>query len=190
MGPLNMSTETWTHAFALHYLLVEACPVVEAFLPLVDWIDRNRAEWVWIVAEQDTTKRFAYDVSWIVLAYLNACILALTAAAKREPGARTLVSFQYLIDELNHGWYRGRTLPRSLQDLLTFRACRRAALALAAAQPPPATQIIDVGSRSGGRGRLIVPRRRCWNHHNGEVTPNLFPIQHLHIISGDNTWGM
>ena len=33
------------------------------------------------MAEQDTTTRFAYDVLWIVLAYLNSCISALTAAA-------------------------------------------------------------------------------------------------------------
>ena len=81
LGLLTTATEAGTHAFFLHSLLRGACLVVEAILPLVDWIDWNRTEWVRIMAEQETTKQFAYNVSWIVLAYLNACILASTAAA-------------------------------------------------------------------------------------------------------------
>ena len=50
--------------------------MVQAIFPLVDWIDRNRMEWVSLMADQETTTRFAYDVSWIVSAYLNDCILA------------------------------------------------------------------------------------------------------------------
>ena len=46
MGPLTMATETGTHAFPLHSLLGEACLVVEAIIPLVDWIDQNETEWV------------------------------------------------------------------------------------------------------------------------------------------------
>ena len=42
--------------------------MVEAILPLVDWIEQNRPDWVRIMAEQETTTRFAYDVSWIVSA--------------------------------------------------------------------------------------------------------------------------
>ena len=90
------------------------------------------------MVEQETTTRFAYDVAWIVSAYLNVCILASTGAAEGDPGARTPVSFQYLIDEQYHGGYTGRALPRSLQDILTFRAVRRAALELAATLPHPA----------------------------------------------------
>ena len=113
--------------------------------------------------EQDTTTWFAYNVSWIVSEYLHACILAL--AAEGDPGACTLVSFQYLIYELGHGWYTRCTLPRSLQNILTIRAGRRAELAASAAQPPPAPQTIDVegragGGRGGGGGRgVIVPSR-------------------------------
>ena len=95
-----------------------------------------------LIADQETTTRFAYDMLWIVSTYLNTCILASTAASEGDPGARTPVSFQYLIDELDHGRYTGRALPRSLQDLLTVRAGRRAALALAAALPPPASRTI------------------------------------------------
>ena len=79
--------------------------MVEAILPLVYWINRNWTEWVCLMAEQETTTRFAYKVSWIVSAYLNACILALTMAAEGDPGARIPVSFQYLIDKIDHGWY-------------------------------------------------------------------------------------
>ena len=62
------------------------------------------------MAVQETTTRFTYNMSWIVLAYMNACILASTAAAEGDPGARILVSFQYLIDELGHGRDTGHAL--------------------------------------------------------------------------------
>ena len=52
-----------TQAYVLHYLLVGACPVVEATLLLVDWIERNRTKWVCFMAEQETTTRFYYNVS-------------------------------------------------------------------------------------------------------------------------------
>ena len=32
------------HAYVLHSLLEEVCPVVEAMLHLVNWIDQNRTE--------------------------------------------------------------------------------------------------------------------------------------------------
>ena len=86
VGPLTTETETGTHAFVLHYLLEEACPVVEAILYLVGLIDRNRTEWVQIMVEQETTTRFAYDMSWIVSAYLNTYILVSTVASERDTG--------------------------------------------------------------------------------------------------------
>ena len=94
----------------------------QAILPLVDWIKQNRTGWVFLMEEEETTTQFTYNMSWIVSAYMNACILESTAAVERDPGARILVSFQYLIDELDHGWYTGRALPRSLQDLF-YRPC-------------------------------------------------------------------
>ena len=51
-----------THAYVLHSLLGGVSLVVEAILPLVDWIDRKRTEWVQPMAEQETTTRFAYNV--------------------------------------------------------------------------------------------------------------------------------
>ena len=39
VGQLTMATETGTHAFVLHSLVGEICLVVEAILPLFDWID-------------------------------------------------------------------------------------------------------------------------------------------------------
>ena len=95
--------------------------MVEAILPLVDWIDWIRTEWIRIIAKQEATTQFAYDLSWIVSAYLNACILALTTAVEGYLGVCTPVSLQYLIDELDQGWYTGHTLLRYLQDLLTAR---------------------------------------------------------------------
>ena len=85
---------------------------------------------------------FAYEVLWIVLAYLNTCILASMVMEEGDTGASTQVSFQYLINELDHGQNTGRALPRSLQDVLTARAGRRSSLALAAVLPPPAPQTI------------------------------------------------
>ena len=76
VGPLTKATEMGTHAYVLHSLLGEACLIVEAILHLVDWIDRNWTEWVRLMADQETTTRFAYDMSWILSAYLKDCILA------------------------------------------------------------------------------------------------------------------
>ena len=86
VGPLTTSTEMGTHTYVLHSLLGEACPVVEAILYLVGLIDRNRTEWVQIMVEQETTTRFAYDMSWIVSAYLNTYILVSTVASERDTG--------------------------------------------------------------------------------------------------------
>ena len=104
----------------------------------------------------------------------------------------TLVSFQYLIDKLDHGWYTGRTLPRSFQDLLTVRTGRREALASAATLPPPKPQTIGRDGRAGdggsggggGGGGVIVTRQRRQNDCDGEVIPNSRPIKRLRILSG------
>ena len=189
-GPLRKATEMGTHAYVLHSLLGEACLVVQAILPLVAWIDRNWTVWVRLMADQETMTRFAYDVLWIVLAYLNDCILASTAATEGDPGARILVSFRYLIDELDHGRYTGRTPPRSIQYLLIVRTGRLAALTSSAALPPPASQYIDVDGIAGGGGGAIVPRGRRRNNRDGEIIPNPRPIQRLCILGGENKQGM
>ena len=120
--------------------------------------------------------RFAYNMSWIVLAYLNACILTLMSEAEGGPGERTPVLFQYLINELNHGQYTGRALSRSIRDILTVRSGRHAALASAAGLPLPAPWTIcgDGQARGGGGGGggVIVPRERRRDDCNREVIPN------------------
>ena len=62
-GPLTTATEMGNHDYILHYLLGEVCPVVEAILPLVNWIEPNGTEWVCIMAEQETMTQLAYNVS-------------------------------------------------------------------------------------------------------------------------------
>ena len=42
VGKLITATEMGNHAYVLQSLLGEVFPVVEAILPLVNWIDRNR----------------------------------------------------------------------------------------------------------------------------------------------------
>ena len=46
--------------------------MVEAILPLVDWIDENRSEWGRIMEDAESTTRFVYNVPWVVGRYLNA----------------------------------------------------------------------------------------------------------------------
>ena len=175
VGPMATATDMETHAYVLHSLLEGASLVTEATHPLVNWINWNQTEWVHLMAKQETTTRFSYNVSLIVLAYLNACILELTAVAEGGPGARTPVSFQYLINEIDHGWYTGCALLRSLQDILTVRAGRRASLALAAVLPLPAPRTIGGdgrvggggGGSGGGGGGVIVPRGRRRNERDG-----------------------
>ena len=142
VGPLTTAPEMGIHSYVLHSLLRGVSPVVEAILPLFNWIDQNWTDWVCLMAKQETTAWFAYDVSWILSTYLNACILASMALAEGGPGARTPVLFQYPIDEIHHCRYTGREIPRSLKDILTVCVGRRAALASAAALPPPKARTI------------------------------------------------
>ena len=180
-----------TNAYVLHSLLGGLFLVVKAILPLVDLFDQNWIEWVRLMAEKETT-------SIIVLAYLNTCILELTAAAEINLGACTLVSFQYLINEIDHGWYTVLALPWSLQDLLTYRMGKYADLTLAAALPPPPPQTIGRDGQAGGggggrggiRGEVIVSRGRHQNNHNGEVITKPRPIKCIRILSWGNTRGM
>ena len=169
VGPLTTAMEMGTHAYVSHYLLGEVCLVVDTIAPLVDCINRNLTEWFRLMAEQDTRTRFAYKMLWILLAYLNACILASNTAAEGDPGACILVSFRYLINELDHGRYTERAIPKSLQDFLTVCTGQRAALASAVALAPPAPRTIDVDVRSGGvgGGGVIVPRGRRRNERDG-----------------------
>ena len=95
--------------------------MVETILPLVDWIDENRSECGRIMEDVDSTTRFAYDVSWVVARYLNVCVLASPAAGQGDQGARTSCSFQFIINDMDHGQYAGRQLPASLQGLLNGR---------------------------------------------------------------------
>ena len=132
VGPRTMATETRTLASASHFLFRAQCPMVEAILPLVDWIDENRSEWGRIMEDAESTTSFAYNVSWVVGLYLNTCILASSAARQGDPGARTPCSFQFIIAELYHRRYVSRQLPASLQGLLNARARRRSLAA-----PPP-----------------------------------------------------
>ena len=86
----------------------------------------------------------------------------------------------------------GRALPRSLQDIITVRADRHAALASAAVLPQPAPRTLGrdgrAGSRGGGGGGggggVIVPRGGRRNDRDGEVIPNPRHIQHIRILSG------
>ena len=105
VGPQTASTETGTLDFASHSLFGAQCPMVEAILPLVYWIDENRSEWGRIMEDAETTTRFAYDVSWVVGRYLNTCILASSVTRQRDPGAQTPCLFQFIIAKLDHRQY-------------------------------------------------------------------------------------
>ena len=70
--PRTTATETGTLAFASHSLFGAQCPMVEAILPLVDFIDENQSEWGRIMEDADSTTRFAADMSWVVGRYLKA----------------------------------------------------------------------------------------------------------------------
>ena len=134
VGPQTTATETGTLAFTSHYLFGAQCPMVEAILPLVNWIEENRSEWGRIMEDAEAITRFAYDMLGVVGRYLNACVLASSAAGQGDPGAGTPCLFQFIINKLDHGRYAGRQLPASLQGLLNVWARQ---WALAAPLPPP-----------------------------------------------------
>ena len=93
--------------------------MVEAILPLVNWIDENQYKWGRIMEDAESTTRFAYDVSWVVGRYLNACVLASLAAGQRDLGARTPCLFQFIINELDHGVRDPRSLCPAAKDART-----------------------------------------------------------------------
>ena len=78
--------------------------------------------------------------------------------------------FQFLIDELDYGWYTGRALPRPLQDILTVGTGRHAALESASVMLLSAPRTIGGDGRAGagdggaggggGRGGVIMPREQ------------------------------
>ena len=45
VGPQTMATDTGTLAFAYHSLFGAPCLMVEAIIPIVDWINENQPEW-------------------------------------------------------------------------------------------------------------------------------------------------
>ena len=71
VGLRTTATETGTLAFASHSLFRAQCLMVDAILPLVDWIDENRSEWGRIMEDAEATTCFTYDVSWVVGRYLK-----------------------------------------------------------------------------------------------------------------------
>ena len=121
--------------------------------------------------------------------YLNACILASSAARQGDPGARMPCSFHFIIAELDHGRYAGRQIPASLQGLLSVRARRRA---LAAPSTPSSAPQIwyeptdDDNKNQGRRGALVAPRGRRCEDCSGEAIANPRPIQRLKHPRGEH----
>ena len=192
VGPRTTATETETLAFALHSLFGAKGPMVEAILPLVDWIDDNRSEWGRIMKDAEATTRFTYNVSWVVGRYLNACILASSAARQGDLGARMPCSFHFIISKLDHGQYAGRQPPTSLQGLLSVRARRRALAAPSTPSPAPPIRYEPAGGNDsqGRRGAMVAPWGRRCEDRSGEANANPRPIQNLRLLPGENTRGM
>ena len=142
--------------------------------------------------DAEATTRFVYDVLWVVGRYLNACIMASSAARQGDPGARTPCSFQFIIAKLDPGRYAGRQLPASLQGLLSVRARRQALAAPSTPSPAPQTRYepADGNDSQGRRGALVAPRGRRREDRSGESIANPRPIQSLCLLPGENTRGM
>ena len=193
VGTQNMAMETGKLAFASHSLFGTQFLMVEATLPLVDWIDENRSEWGRIMEDTEATTRFAYDVSWLVGRYLNACILVSLATRQEDPGAQTPCLFQ-----VHHCRTRPRVVHRTPAtcvppSLLSVRAQRRALAAPLTLPPSPQIRYEpeDNGNESqGGRGALVAPRGHRRDECSGEAITNLRPIERLRLLLGENTWGV
>ena len=63
--------------------------MVDKILPIIYWIDKNLSKWGRIMEDAEATTRFTYDVLCMVGRYLNACILASSAARQGDLGAWT-----------------------------------------------------------------------------------------------------
>ena len=139
--------------------------------------------------DAEATTRFAYDMSWVMGRYLNACILASLVERQGEPGARTPCSFQFIIAELDHMRYASRQLPASLQGLLSVRSRQRALSA--PSTPPPAPQIryepAEGTDSKCRRDALVAAWGRRREDLSGEVIANPRTIQRLRLLPRENT---
>ena len=113
---------------------------------VVNTIDKDFSLFAMHMATSHRCTAFAYDVSYTIGTYLNACVKASVKASVKdlvsEPGGKILSSFQYLRDKLRHGQYVVRPLPPSLQNPLATKEPERAAVARRTWEPAPVPTIV------------------------------------------------
>ena len=147
VGLLTMHKEVGTCFYLLQRLLGAQCPLVESlFSQVANAIGKDFSLFDMHMATSHRCTAFAYDVSYTIGTYLNACVKASVKALVKdlvsEPGGKILSSFQYLRDKLRHGQYVVRPLPPSLQNPLATKEPERAAVARRTWEPAPVPTIV------------------------------------------------
>ena len=176
-GATNLQREVGTKTYILAKLFGGACPLVEGYTTVVDWIDSNFTSFERQVNTTSACTAFAYDLSRTEAAYYNACIRASTTALPSDPGGRTPVSFSMLLDELTWGRYRGQPLPASLQTLIppTGTTPLHTPQDTSGGGPPPSDDPPNPPGSGRGSGR------------EGDPIANPRPIPRLRLLAGENT---
>ena len=89
---------------------------VEGYTSVVEWIGANFESFEQHIQTTTLCISLAYDLLRVE-GYYNACISVSTLNLLGDPGTRTPVSFQMLLDDLTWGHYMGQPLPATLQLL-------------------------------------------------------------------------
>ena len=154
VGPLTTHQEVGTCCYLIQCLLGPQCPLLEALHSQdVDAIDKDFSLFSMQMVTSHRCTAFSYDVSCIIVTYLNACVKASATASVSDPGGRIPILFQYLRYKLSHGKYVGHPLPPSLQNLFATRDSERAAADRRAREPAPGPTIVGLVLPGPGQGR-------------------------------------
>ena len=143
VGPLATQRELGTCFYLMDRLLGARFPLVRSLRYLIITIYKNLSSLLGKMATSHRCTAFVFGVSCIINAYLNSCSKASAMATPSYLGGRTPASFQFIIDELEHGRYLSRPLPPLLRQLLLAQYNKRATVSRRSREPPP----------PGGRGR-------------------------------------
>ena len=184
VGPRTTATETGRLAFASHSHFGAQCPMVEAILPLVDWIDKNRSKWGRIMEDAEATTRFEYNESW--------CCSQQRGKETRERGRRACSNSS------STNWTTGDTRASSYP-----RPSRASSMSGRGdgpwqrpppVPPSPASHIwYEQAEREDSQGRggaLAAPRARRREDRSKATIANPRPIHRLCLLPGENTRGI
>ena len=175
----------------IHCLLGPLCLLVKDLQDLIVTVNKCFSYLSVQMTPSHWCTSLAFDVSCVINVYRNACIKASATESLSDPEGRTLASFQFIINDLDHRCYLVQTRPPSLQQLLLAQDKERAALARISREPV----LASIRSRTGGGCAVLlgggvetpIALSSRLSSPEGKPVVNPRPIQCLHLFLGDTT---